>query len=147
MRGEGKTLAEINLALGFAGASHVGKALRRHIDRRVGPVADEYIAMQLDTMDRLKREVFRVMEATHYRVSDGRVVYHAECACTPGMYGEGEHCPHWKPLRDTSPVLAAADRLIKVEERISKLLGLDKPVKHDVSVSNVTVKVEGADDV
>lgn len=145
MRSRGSTLAEIALALGYATPTHVSTSLRRHVERRVKPAVDEYIALQEDRLDHMRREVLRVLETTHYKVSDGRVIYHAECECPQGLYGE--RCPHWKPLEDDSPVLAAVDRLLKIEERIAKLHGIDKPVKHEMSVSNVTVRVEGADDV
>lgn len=36
---------------------------------------------------------------------------------------------------DAGPRLAAMDRLVKISERVSKVLGLDAPVKADVTVS------------
>jgi hypothetical protein len=40
-----------------------------------------------------------------------------------------------KPVLDAGPRLAALDRLIKINERVSKVLGLDAPVKADVTVA------------
>ncbi len=37
-----------------------------------------------------------------------------------------------EPLRDRAPVLAAIDRLLKIEERRAKLLGLDAPVRAEL---------------
>jgi hypothetical protein len=37
------------------------------------------------------------------------------------------------PIIDDAPVLAAIDRLVKIEDRMSKLLGLDAPVQSEVS--------------
>ncbi len=145
MKVRGSSLGEIALALGYVDRSHASKAITRHVDRIVKPAATQYIALQEERLDHMRREVLRVLETTHYRVSDGRVIYHAKCDCPQDLYGE--RCPHWKPLEDDSPVLAAVDRLLKIEERIAKLHGIDKPIKHEVSVSNVTVRVEGADDV
>lgn len=145
MKTRGCTLAEIQIALDYGSTAHVATALRRHIDRRVGPAADEYRALMDERLDHMRREVLRVLETTHYKVSEGRVIYHAPCDCPQGLYGD--RCPHWKPLEDDSPVLAAVDRLLKIEERQAKLHGLDAPVKQSVEVTNVTVKVEGADDV
>jgi hypothetical protein len=147
MRSRGSTLNEIAVALGYSNATHVSVSLRRHVDRYVRPAADEYRALMDERLDHMRRETMRVLETTHYKVSDGRVIYHAPCDCPRDIYGDGGHCPHWKPLEDDSPVLAAVDRLLKIEERQAKLHGLDAPVKQRVEVANVTVKVEGADDV
>lgn len=144
MRTRACTLAEIQIALGYSSPQHVSTALNRHIARRVGPAADEYRAVMDEQLEHMYREVIRVLETTHYKVNNG-VVVHAtldKCGC-PAW----ETCPHAKPLLDDSPVLAAVDRLIKIQESRRKLYGLDAPVKHDVSVSSVTVRVEGADDV
>lgn len=144
MKSRGATLVEIAMALAYTDSSHVSKALKRHIDRIVTPAADEYRKLMDERLDHMRREALRVLETTHYKVNNG-VVVHAtleECGC-PAW----ETCPHAKPLLDDSPVLAAIDRLLKIEERQARLHGLDAPVKHDVSVSSVTVRVEGADDV
>lgn len=145
MKSRSRTLSEIALALGYVDASHAHKAIKRHVERRVAPAADEYIALMDDQLDHMYRETMRVLETTHYKVNDGRVVYFAgeDCTCAT----DGISCTHAKPLKDDAPVLAAVDRMLKIQERRAKLYGLDKPVKHDVSVSNVTVRVEGADDV
>lgn len=145
MKTRAATLEEIVIALGYSSPSHVRTAIRRHLERRVAPAADEYRALMDEQLDHMYREVSRVLETTHYKVSDGRVIYHADCACPQGLYGD--RCPHWKPLKDDSPVLASVDRLIRIQESRRKLYGLDAPVKQAVEVTNVTVKVEGADDV
>jgi hypothetical protein len=143
MRSRSCTLDEIAIALGFVDRSHARKAIQRHTASIVRPAADEYRAMMDEQLDSMHREVLRVLETTHYKVNNGVVVHHrpAECKCTEMP------CEHFVPLLDDSPVLAAVDRLVKIQESRRKLYGLDAPVKHDVSVSQVTVKVEGADDV
>jgi len=145
MRTRGATLSEIEIALQYSSPQHVSTALKRHVTRIVKPAADEYRALMDDQLDHMYREVMRVLEAAHYKVSDGRVVYHADCDCPVGL--DLERCPHWKPLKDTSPVLSSVDRLLKIQERRAKLYGLDAPVKQKIDVQNVTVKVEGSDDV
>lgn len=143
LRANGRTLQEIAIALNYVDASHVRKALSRHLERRVAPSADEYRAQIDARLDRMHREVMRVLEATHYKVNNGVVVHYTVCDCPP----YSTECSHSEPLLDDSPVLAAVDRLLKIDESRRKLYGLDAPVKHDVSVSTVTVRVEGADDV
>lgn len=146
MRADGKTLAEIRTALGFSSPQHASKALKRHVERIVTPAADEYRKLIDERLDRMYREVMRVLEATHYVVNAGTVVFFGDCDCPDGSKLSGL-CGHAKPLKDDSPVLSAVDRLLKIEAQRSRLFGLDAPVKHDVSVSQVTVKVQGADDV
>src|SRR5690606_8671122 len=46
---------------------------------------------------------------------------------------EDENTGEEVPLLDDGPILAAADRLLKISERRSKMLGLDKPVQAEVS--------------
>ena len=146
MRTRACTLAEIQVALGYSSPQHVSTALKRHIERRVGPAADEYRAVMDAQLDHMYREVTRVLETTHYKVNNGTVVYFNDDECQCQSWERGS-CSHAKPLLDDSPVLAAVDRLVKIQESRRKLYGLDAPVKHDVSVSSVTVRVEGADDV
>lgn len=38
-------------------------------------------------------------------------------------------------VRDAGPRMAALDRLVKIQERMAKVLGLDAPVKADVTVT------------
>jgi hypothetical protein len=79
--------------------------------------ADDLRRLELERLDELARQARGVMEATHYVVDKGNVV----------MW-EGS------PLLDDAPVLAAVDRLLKVQDRRAKLLGLDVPVKRQVEV-------------
>lgn len=146
MRGEGKTLAEIAIALEYSSTQACHAALKRHLEKHIAPAADEYRAVIDARLDRMYREVMRVLEATHYVVNAGTVVFFGDCECDDGQRLAGL-CKHAKPLLDDSPVLAAVDRLLKIEDQRSRLFGLNAPVKHEVSVSEVTVKVEGADDV
>jgi len=143
MRAMGKTLEEIAIALSYYDRSHVRRALDRHLERRVAPAADEYRAALDARRERMRRECWRVLEAAHYKVNNGVIIQYADCKCPP----YATDCTHAKPLLDDSPVLAAIDRLRKLDEDERRMYGLDAPVKHDVSVSSVTVKVQGADDV
>lgn len=137
MRAAGKRMDEIALALGYCDGSHVHRQLKKHLERVVSPSADLYRATMLDQLDRMYRETMRVLEATHYHVNAGVVVYHGDPANPDSV----------QPLLDDSPVLAAVDRLLKIQERTAKLLGLDAPAKVDVQQQHITVTVKGAEDV
>ncbi|ARX81535.1 hypothetical protein SMD44_00933 [Streptomyces alboflavus] len=109
--------------------------IREEAARRVDPKVDEYRAIELArleaALERLKglEDAAReVLAREHITVNNGRIIVH-----------DGA------PLPDDSPVLAAIDRLIKVEdarqrnsESRRRLLGLDMPVKVDAQVTETT---------
>jgi hypothetical protein len=66
----------------------------------------------------MAREVWQVLQRTHVVVSQGRVVKD----------------DNGVPIPDDAPVLAATDRLLKIQERRAKLLGLDMPTRSKVEV-------------
>lgn len=68
-----------------------------------------------------------VLEREHVTVSNGRVV----------SLDDGT------PLPDDGPVLQAIDRLLRIQERRARLLGLDAPVKRDLTLTDErTARIE-----
>jgi hypothetical protein len=47
-------------------------------------------------------------------------------------HGKVVEDPAGGPLEDSAPRLAAIDRLLRVEERIAKLMGLDAPTRSEI---------------
>lgn len=88
--------------------------------------ADDLRRLELERLDELARQARGVMEATHYVVDKGSVVI-----------WEGS------PLLDDAPVLAAVDRLLKVQERRAKLLGLDSPQRVSVDAQQIGEDIKG----
>lgn len=89
---------------------------------------------ELDRLNAMEESVQRVLERKHFTVSNGRIIYLGDEA-----------------LEDDGPVLAAVDRLIRIEESRRKngesrrkLLGLDEPVKTQIS-GGVTFELVGVD--
>lgn len=89
---------------------------------------------ELDRLNALEETVQRVLERKHFTVSNGKIIYLGD-----------------EPLEDDAPVLAAVDRLIRIEESRRKngesrrrLLGLDEPVKTQVT-GGVTYEIVGVD--
>ena len=78
--------------------------------------AAEARTLELERLDLAQAAVMQALEAKHFTVNQGRIIYH----------GEG-------PLTDWAPVLAAVDRLVKISESRRKLLGLDAEQKVSVS--------------
>jgi hypothetical protein len=115
--------------------STVKEMIREEAARRIDPKVDEWRALQvarleaaLARLDGLEEAAIKVLERRHITVNNGRII----------KLDDGE------PLLDDGPVLAAIDRLIKVEEArvrngeaLRRILGLDMPVKVDATVHEV----------
>lgn len=116
-RAEGWTYQRIANELGFANPSSAHKAVQRALRASVRDANDTAVHLELNSLDEMAREAWGVLQRTHVVVSQGRVVE---------MDGVA--------LPDDAPVLAAIDRLLKIQERRSKLLGLDVPSRARVEV-------------
>lgn len=132
LRAQNLTYQQIADQLGFASKGAAYDAVQRTLRETVQEPAEELRQLELMQLDELARAARNVLEGTHYVVSHGKVVRHDG--------GEGE------PLVDDAPVLQAIDRLLKIQERRSKLLGLDIPVKQLIGGDvQVTYNFEGID--
>lgn len=137
LRAKGATLEEIVIALGYHDRSHVRRSLKKHLDTIVPPAADEYRHIMDAQLDELYRRALAVMDAEHFTISHGQIVY------APGTEFAGQPVP----LTDDAPVLQAMDRILKIQARRAALWGLDAPTQQRIQVQNVRVTVDGADDV
>lgn len=139
MRAKGATYQEIVVALGYSNRSHVQQAIKRHLAGIVPPAAAELRQTMDDQLDELLRRAVAVMDTTHFAISHGQIIYHPD----DDEFGDTGR----KPLTDDSPVLAAIDRVLKIQARRAALWGLDAPAQQRIQVQNVRVTVDGADDV
>jgi transcriptional regulator with XRE-family HTH domain len=100
------------------GVSHttIQNWTKQEADERVLPLADELRKVQLERLGEMRQSALDVLERIHYAVSHGKVV----------------EDPDGGPLEDSAPRLAAIDRLLRVEERIAKLMGLDAPTRSEI---------------
>ncbi len=106
-------------------ADHLGinrssayQAVQRVLKETVQEPAEDLRTLELERLDDMAQAVLKVLEKHHVTVSNGRIVFLGD-----------------EPLIDDAPVLAAVDRLLKIQERRAKLLGLDIPVKQEIDVS------------
>ncbi len=92
--------------------------------------AKSLVTIELERLDAMQTEVMEVLRTTHVLVSNGAVVKIIDRG-EDGLpiFDERTGLPKASPIRDDGPRLAAIDRLLKIQERRSKLLGLDKPTK------------------
>lgn len=127
MRARGATYQVIADALGFTSRGNAQRAVEKLIRSVEREGVETAVALQLERLDMMYDAVIKVLEAEHYVVSQGRLIYLDEDS---------------PPLADDSPVLTAVDRLLKIEERRSRLLGLDQPAK--ATVTHAAADVDAA---
>lgn len=121
-RAEGWTYQRIANELGYRDPSSARKAVQRALKASVRDANDTAVHLELNALDEMAREAWGVLQRTHVVVSQGRVVE---------MDGV--------PVPDDAPTLAAIDRLLKIQERRAKLLGLDAPTRSKVEVVTESV--------
>jgi hypothetical protein len=117
-------------------ASTARDLVREEAARRLDPKIDTWRAVVLERienalprLDRLEQVALGVLEKHHITVNNGRII----------KLDDGE------PLADYGPVLAAIDRLVKIEgertknhDALRKLFGLDMPVRVDATITETT---------
>ncbi len=117
LRARDYTYQQIADATGFTSRTGARFAVERALARTITEPGEELRRIELMKLDALARAAWRVLEARHYLVSQGRLIRLEDGA---------------PPLEDDGPVLQAIDRLLKISERRSRLLGLDSPVRMEV---------------
>ncbi|WP_431897904.1 hypothetical protein [Nonomuraea sp. bgisy101] len=129
LRAQNLSYQDIADRLGYASKSSAHDAVQRALKATVQEPADEVRQLMRMQLDELARRARAVADATHYVVDNRGVVV------WDGM-----------PLVDHGPILAAVDRLLKIQESLRKLDGLDTPVKQQIDVNGgVRYEVVGID--
>lgn len=103
------------------------EAVNRALAAQREEPAEQVRALEVERLDAMYAKVMQVLEREHVTVSQGRVVY-----------ADGE------PVPDDAPVLAAVDRLLKIQARRAALLGLDMPTKVESS-GKLTYEIVGVE--
>ncbi|HYS41928.1 MAG TPA: hypothetical protein VEO01_40440 [Pseudonocardiaceae bacterium] len=116
LRARGQSYRAIAAELGYVDHAGARKAVQRALVAIVAEPAEEVRALQLEQLDRLALAALGVLERNHVTVSHGRII----------------RDDNEQPILDDGPVLTAIDRLLKIQERRAKLLGLDAPARHEV---------------
>ncbi|MGH9056351.1 MAG: hypothetical protein ACRDYY_10910 [Acidimicrobiales bacterium] len=126
MRVEQRPYREIAIELGIT-EDVAEKDYQRAVEaRRTALDAHRETAVAIETakLDVIEQAVWEVLRRQHIVVQHGKVVYLRR-----------------KPMIDDDPVLRAADRLIRIAERRSRLRGYDAPTKLEVS-AEVDAEIE-----
>ena len=116
LRASGWTYDQIAKQLGYGNRSNCYRAIQGVLSSTVREGADDLRALALAELDAMAQAAWTVLHREHLLVSHGRLVL-----------GSGG------PIPDDAPVLAAIDRLLKIQERRAKLLGLDAPTEHRIT--------------
>ena len=116
MRGRGKSYQQISDELGYGHRANAQRAIKRVMAETIAEPAEEARQFQLDQLDAMTQIAFDVLEANNYVVSDGRIV----------------RDDNGQAIVDPEMVLKALDRLLKIQERRAKLLGIDAPKRSEV---------------
>jgi hypothetical protein len=80
---------------------------------------EDMVLMDLAELDEMAREAWQVLRRPHLIVSQGRVAKHPDTG---------------EPLHDDGPLLAAIGKLLDIQARRAKLVGMDAPTKSSVQV-------------
>ncbi len=113
--------AEFYEELGYGSAAAARRDFNRALEENLAEVrttAEAYREEELSELDHLAATAIEVMRTPHYEVTQAGKI--AEDPRT-GL-----------PLLDDKPRLAAIDRLLKIQDRRAKLLGLDSAQKVEV---------------
>lgn len=114
-RARGWTYDRVANEMGYQNRSAARKAVERAMANAVRETTEEAKTLLLADYNAAKQEVWAVLDASHITISQGRVV---ELDGTP--------------VPDDAPVLAAVDRLVKINQEIAKIYGAYAPTRSEV---------------
>lgn len=118
LRRQNLTYRQIAEQLGYSSTSRAYEAVQRGLRDAIQEPADDLRRLELERLDEMARAAWKVLYDRHLAISaGGKVVRHPDTGA---------------PLVDDGPTLAAIDRLLKIQERRTKLLGLDAPQRLEV---------------
>lgn len=118
---EGRLFDDIWEELGYSSRGHATKDFSRIFEQQITEQrasVEVYREMELTRLDQLTLEAINVLRTRHYAITPSGKV--------------GRHPDTNEVLVDDGPTLAAIDRLLKIQARRARLLGLDAPQKMEV---------------
>lgn len=124
----GYSKERVALEMGISNV-YAGKLIKRGISMIFKGQTEEAVSMHLARLAEQRKAVLAVLEARNYLVNAGEVVTDYIRDPSTGLPIEIDGQRVRVPMKDNGAVLAAVDRLLKIDESERKLLGLDKPTK------------------
>lgn len=115
---------------GVFSEGHAHKLVKEAIKSIYRDDANDLIRLEMQRLDDMQLEVLNVLRTTHVTISSGCIV-HRNVMDSDGRFVMNPltGLPVTVPIEDDAPKLASIDRLLKIQERRARLLGLDKPTK------------------
>lgn len=133
LRNSGASFEEIAQALDYSSAQAASNDIRRALEsytKLQAETVEHHRAQSLAALDDMATKVREIMQRRHLVVQNGKIV--------------GEFVNEaFVPLEDSAPILACIDRLMRIEERRAKLLGMDAPAKVEMSGQVVEYRFVG----
>jgi len=114
LKAEGLTFEQIAAQVGYSGESGARQAYKRHLARNRTHDLEVFRDGEDWKLDRVERELFAVLLADHFAQSYGRVIVHPKTG---------------EPLHDAAPKIAAANAIVRLSERRSRMRGGDAPMR------------------
>lgn len=116
LRALGWSLPEIAERLDLGDSARAAAAIRRALANTVRVARDEQRVLELDGLAELERALWRELQQQHILVSNGRII----------------RDDFEIPVNDDRMTLEIVDRILRVKEARSKLLGLNAPTRSEV---------------
>lgn len=127
LKSRGRTYQQISDELGYGARQNAHRAVQQALAAIPALSAEESRRLQLDQLDYMTDRVLAVLERNHLTVTQGGTIV------KDPVSGE--------PLIDDGPVLHAVDRLVRIQERMAKLRGLDAPTRHEVTLDYLDAQI------
>lgn len=128
LRKESKTFAEISLELGLP-IQRVHSLYKKAVGELLQESAETATKLEIEKLDRLECVAYNLLGRTFPVVQSGRQVFLNKLDDNGNLVLNEDGSPVAIAAEDVAPKLAAMDRILKVMERRSKLLGLDRPAR------------------
>jgi|SRR5579859_2329870 len=141
MRQQGADWQTIADKLGYKTRGAACQDVNRALEQAVAEQATSVEALrqqELNRLDELWADAYAILKRRHLTVNQGRVILDPDTG---------------EKLRDDAPRLQAIDRLLKIQERRAKYLGLDAPTKVeaitidaiDAEIARLVAELDGAE--
>lgn len=108
---------------------YIYKLYKQALKAIIHESVDETRKLELEALNDLEAKLLKILGAFHPLVAGGGVVRDVLEDETGKPVLDEDGNPITIKLQDQGPILATADRILKVMERRAKLLGLDAPTK------------------
>jgi hypothetical protein len=136
-RAQGWTFDRIAAEMGYANRSGAQKAVERAFAASVRETSEEAKVLILADLYEAKREAWEVLKRKHVTVSHGRIItrqvgIERDEDGIERLDMDGKTIPVYEDVEDDGPVLAAIDRIVKIDQEIAKIHGAYAPVQHEV---------------